>query len=235
MFFYFAPQKTPCFLFLCSHSIKEEILPFRLLEPAARHRSSARFVTRLLTFAVFWQTRWTKRRARQSRSNTRQEDQKKRDCSLHVPAAHLEFQPPAGRGGLRDARGERRRGEARPLPLVTPGGAVRLRSPREERVCPARAGSRGLSRGKLPRALPHTREPQIHKGLTREAAGALARGALPGGWETPWASLRTRGQVPRPKEVSIASDDMGRRTENALLQGEDAASLERVVPAGPLP
>lgn len=28
---------------------------------------------------------------------------------------------------------------------------------------------------------------------------------------------------------------MGRRTENALLQGEDTASLERVVPAGPLP
>ncbi len=82
--FIFLLRKHLASSFLCSHSIKEEILPFRLLEPAARHRSSARFVTRLLTFAVFWQTRWTKRRARQSRSNTRQEDQKKREIAVSM-------------------------------------------------------------------------------------------------------------------------------------------------------
>lgn len=180
--FIFLLRKHLASSFLCSHSIKEEILPFRLLEPAARHCSSARFVTRLLTFARFLTDSLNKNTGETVEEQHQTGGPKEeRDCSLHVPAAHLEFQPPAGRGGLRDARGERRRGEARPLPLVTPGGAVRLRSAREERVCPARAGSRGLSRGKFPRALPHTREPQIHNGLTREAAGALARGALPGG------------------------------------------------------
>lgn len=63
----------------------------------------------------------------------------------------------------------------------------------------------------------------------------MARSSLPGGREAPGAATRTSGQVSREEEVSVTEDHLGRRTEDALLQGAHTGAAERVVPAGPLP
>ena len=101
-----------------------------------------------------------------------------------------------------------------------------------ERGGAARPGDCRLSLGPLPRALRHPREAQVHQGLAREAAGDVARGPLPGGGEAEGTAPRACRQVPGEEEISTAEDDMGRRAEDTLLQGEDQVASQGVVPAG---
>lgn len=152
--------------------------------------------------------------------------------SLHVSAAHLEFQPPAGRRGLRDSGGERGRRAARPLPLVAARRASGLRGPQQERVGAEGTGRRRLPHRQFPRTLPHPGEPQVHQRVAHEAAGAVARGALPGGREAARAPAGAGGQIQGAEEVSAPQNHLGWRAENPLLQGEDPALVTRMVFAG---
>ncbi|CAG4974658.1 unnamed protein product [Parnassius apollo] len=149
--------------------------------------------------------------------------------------AHALLQRCASRHRLRDPRGERRRGAARALPLVASrrppqrGRAGALRS------CTPCACRRRLPRWPAPGALLHPRATPFPALQPCKAAGALARSALPGGRASPWTPARPRRQVQGAEEVSTAADDLGRRAEDALLQGADALVAQRMVPSRSLP
>lgn len=144
----------------------------------------------------------------------------------------LNFSPCAGRG-MRDSRGERRRGAPGSLP---PGRCPWpcLRGAQQEWICAARSSHRGLSRWQLPRALPYPGKPQVHsrsrtpncrrcgsKLITRR----LRRCGRPLGWWISTACGRS----------SAAAHHLGLLTEDTLLQGAHAAPAAGMVPAGPLP
>lgn len=154
---------------------------------------------------------------------------------LHVSAAHLEFQPPAGRRGLRDPGGERGRGAPGPLPLVSARGAGGLRGPQQERVRAEGPGRGRLPHGQFPRTLSHPGEPQVHQRVPHEAPGSVARGALPGGREAAGTPAGAGGQVQGAEEVPLTQNHLGRRAENPLLQREDPPFVARVVFTGSIP
>ena len=110
-----------------------------------------------------------------------------------------------------------------------------MRDPQPTRVRAASALPRRLPHRQLQGLVPDTRASQVHEGLARQAAGDVARGSLSGGREAARTSARARRQVPRPQEVPAPSHHMGRRAEDALLQGADSQPAEGVVPPGPIP
>lgn len=62
----------------------------------------------------------------------------------------------------------------------------------------------------------------------------MAGGALPGGREASRSAAGSRRQVSRPKEISLAENNLGRRAEDALFQGENQIVAEGMVSSGPL-
>lgn len=136
---------------------------------------------------------------------------------------------------MRDARRERRHRTTGPILVVAAGGP-----PQHCRTEQKRGGAPGprhrvVPQRQLPRHVHHTRAPQVHQGLARQAAGHVAGGPLPGGGEAARPAARARRQVPRAQEVPVAAHHMGRRAEDALLQGANPQPAARVVPAGPIP
>ena len=65
--------------------------------------------------------------------------------------------------------------------------------------------------------------------------GGLAAGALRRGGEGSGSTARRGRQVPRQTQVSAAADDLGRRRDVVLLQGEVEDGAEAVVLAQPVP
>lgn len=136
---------------------------------------------------------------------------------------------------MRDARGEWRHREAGPVPVVAARRSSQHRRAEQERGRAPSPGHRVVSQRQLPRHVHHTRTPQVHQGLARKATGHVAGSPLPGGREAPWPAAGPGRQVPRPQEVPVAPDYMGRRAEDTLLQGAHPEPAPRVVPPGPVP
>ena len=136
---------------------------------------------------------------------------------------------------LRDARGERRHRAAGAVPVVAARRPPQHHRAEQERGRAEGARDSVLPQRQLPRAVRHPRVAQVHEGIAREAPGDVAGGALPGGREVARESARAGRQVPRAEEVPAAEDDLGRRAEDALLQGAHQEPVARVVPAGPVP
>jgi len=136
---------------------------------------------------------------------------------------------------VRDARGERRHRTAGPVPVVAAGRPSQHCRAKQERGRAPGPGHRVVPQRQLPRHVHHTRTPQVHQGLARQAAGHVAGGPLPGGREAARPAPGPGRQVPRPQEVPAAPDHLGRRAEDPLLQGAHPKPAPRVVPTGPVP
>ena len=63
--------------------------------------------------------------------------------------------------------------------------------------------------------------------VPRRAAGDVVPGPLHGGGEGPGAASGGGGQVPTPQEVPTPQDNMGRRGDHLLLQGEVEERIAR--------
>lgn len=136
---------------------------------------------------------------------------------------------------MRDARGERRHRAAGPVPVVAACRPSQYRGAKQKRGRAPGPGHRIVSQRQLPRHVHHTRTPQVHQGLARQAASHVAGGALPGGGEASGPTVGPGRQVPRAQEVPTAPNHMGRRAEDALFQGAHPEPVARVVPARPVP
>lgn len=112
---------------------------------------------------------------------------------------------------------------------------VRVRGSEQAWIGTEGPGSSFFPHRKLQRPLSHSWTSQIYQRIPCQTSGNVAGGPLPGGRETPRTTLRSSGQIQSPKEVSPPQDDMGRGTEDALLQREDKKPAQRMVPTGPLP
>lgn len=152
-----------------------------------------------------------------------------------VRAAHAQLQRVPGGQRVRDARGERRHRAAGPVPVVAARRPSEHRRAEQERGRAPGPRHRVVPQRQLPRHVHHTRAPQVHQGLARQAAGHVAGGALPGGGEAARPAAGPRRQIPCAQEVPAATHHMGRRAEDALLQGAHAQPAPRVVPPGPVP
>ena len=62
--------------------------------------------------------------------------------------------------------------------------------------------------------------------LPPQAADVVAGGALPRSREAPGQTSRSGRQVPSPEEVPDAQDHLGRRAEDALLQGANEVTTD---------
>jgi len=132
---------------------------------------------------------------------------------------------------MRGTTEQRQRRPPCPVPLVTSG----LRSPPQERECPQGQGRGSLPLGKLQRTVPHPRRQLLLAVQPPEAADALAEGALRRGRETAGATSGGRREVPHPAQVSASGDDLGRRGDELLLQGEVKVYSEGLLPTESLP
>ncbi|CAK1541896.1 unnamed protein product [Leptosia nina] len=150
-------------------------------------------------------------------------------------AADVVLQRCASRDRLRDAGGERRRRAPGALPVVAPGGAPQRRRAGALRGRAQGPRGRRLPRGTPPRALLDSGAAPVSALESREAAGPVARSALPGGGTAPRPTPGSRRQIQSAQEVSSASDHLGRRAEDSLFQGEDAVPAAGVVSAGSVP
>ena len=90
-------------------------------------------------------------------------------------------------------------------------------------------------RGEIPRALRPAREPPVRGLAPQRSAGDLVQGPLHGGAEDSRPVPGRRGQVPHSPQVPPAQDDLGRRGDRLLLQGEEPPGAQGLLPTESVP
>lgn len=136
---------------------------------------------------------------------------------------------------MRDVRGERRHRQTVSIPLVAPGSPVHLRSLQPTRVGVEGPGYSRVQRRAISGALPSPDQSKVLEAVPRQAAEPLVGGPLLGNGKTARKTPRSSRQVQDSQEVSASADHMGRRTEDALLQGADETHPPGLVPPGSIP
>ena len=94
---------------------------------------------------------------------------------------------------------------------------------------------RRISPWKVSRSVYNPRKPWIRSVFARNAAEYVVQSALLRGRKAPRKRIGCRWQVQNQTEVSASKDNLGRRRNRILLQGEIAATFEAMLRAKSLP